>query len=313
MAKNIKKAKMLVGLLLLACLICFSIVNYQPFSTIAQEVRIANREVPLKLDVFVASETGALAVSTLIEGKKDAILVDGLYFLADGKQLADWVARSGKNLKAIWITHAHPDHYFAVTQVLERFPNTPVYSIPEVVEDIRRKNDGYVKEFKAMFGDRVTDKPIVPQVFTQDHLELEGQRIEIIKAPQGDTHHTTILHIPSIKSAIVADIVYSGVHGYFLETNVADRQKWIETINQLKALNLREVIPGHKIATLDNSPSSLDAMQQYIETFNRIVKEEPTAEAAYQAIEKAYPNHKLAGFILKLSTDAVYQNGNGWR
>src|SRR6266853_152202 len=60
--------------------------------------------------------------STLISGKRDAVLVDTFITVEQAGALADWVAASGKNLTTIYATHGHGDHFFGAATVLERFP-----------------------------------------------------------------------------------------------------------------------------------------------------------------------------------------------
>jgi glyoxylase-like metal-dependent hydrolase (beta-lactamase superfamily II) len=48
---------------------------------------------------------------TLIYGERDAILVDTFLSEQHSKELADWVVESGHNLTAIYVTHAHGDHF----------------------------------------------------------------------------------------------------------------------------------------------------------------------------------------------------------
>jgi hypothetical protein len=48
--------------------------------------------------------------STLIYGKRDALLVDAFMTVEQATALADWVASKNKNLTTIYITHGHGDH-----------------------------------------------------------------------------------------------------------------------------------------------------------------------------------------------------------
>jgi len=48
--------------------------------------------------------------STLIYGKRDAVLVDAFITVEQAGALMDWVAASGKNLTTIYATHGHGDH-----------------------------------------------------------------------------------------------------------------------------------------------------------------------------------------------------------
>jgi glyoxylase-like metal-dependent hydrolase (beta-lactamase superfamily II) len=60
--------------------------------------------------------------STLIYGKRDAVLVDALLTVQQANALVEWVAASGKNLTTIYATHGHGDHFFGAGTVLARFP-----------------------------------------------------------------------------------------------------------------------------------------------------------------------------------------------
>src|SRR5260370_11578420 len=61
--------------------------------------------------------------STLISGKRDAVLVDTAITIDQNQKLADWIAASGKNLTTIYATHGHGDHFFWVNTIQKRFPN----------------------------------------------------------------------------------------------------------------------------------------------------------------------------------------------
>src|SRR5712692_5484654 len=60
--------------------------------------------------------------STLIYGKRDAVLVDTFITIDQAEVLVDWVKTSGKNLTTIYITHGHADHFFGIGALLDLFP-----------------------------------------------------------------------------------------------------------------------------------------------------------------------------------------------
>jgi glyoxylase-like metal-dependent hydrolase (beta-lactamase superfamily II) len=81
----------------------------------------------LHWDVFIGSQIPAITndlppgvsemkwspiSSTLISGKRDAVLVDTAITVEQNQKLAEWIAASGKNLTTIYATHGHGDHFF---------------------------------------------------------------------------------------------------------------------------------------------------------------------------------------------------------
>src|SRR5206468_3907351 len=71
--------------------------------------------------------------STLIFGKRDAVLLDTLMTVEQANALTDWVAAHSKNLTAIYVTHGHGDHFFGAATVLERFPSARFVATREVI------------------------------------------------------------------------------------------------------------------------------------------------------------------------------------
>src|ERR1700722_5093924 len=72
--------------------------------------------------------------STLIFGEYDAVLVDAMGTVAGAKALADWVALHNRNLETIYITHAHFDHFYGLSILLDRFPGARAIAAPKTVK-----------------------------------------------------------------------------------------------------------------------------------------------------------------------------------
>jgi glyoxylase-like metal-dependent hydrolase (beta-lactamase superfamily II) len=71
--------------------------------------------------------------STLIFGEYDAVLVDAMGTVAEAEALAAWVALHNRNLETIYITHAHFDHFYGLSILLDRFPGARAIATPEAV------------------------------------------------------------------------------------------------------------------------------------------------------------------------------------
>src|SRR5262245_62338324 len=64
---------------------------------------------------------GSPVASTLIYGSRDAVLTDPAFTIDQARALGDWVARKGRKVTDIFITHGHGDHWFAAGLLAERF------------------------------------------------------------------------------------------------------------------------------------------------------------------------------------------------
>jgi glyoxylase-like metal-dependent hydrolase (beta-lactamase superfamily II) len=71
--------------------------------------------------------------STLIFGDNDAVLVDAMTTVAEAQALADWIALHNRNLETIYITHAHFDHFYGLSILLDRFPGARAIATPKTV------------------------------------------------------------------------------------------------------------------------------------------------------------------------------------
>src|SRR5258708_39796713 len=115
---------------------------------------LRTRDIPLNWDVFVTPGIPVVTSdlppgtrqgmwspisSTLIYGKRDAVLVDLPVTVEQAGALVGWVEASGKNLTTIYATHGHGDHFFGAGTVLERFPRARFVATPDVVKIMRQQ------------------------------------------------------------------------------------------------------------------------------------------------------------------------------
>ena len=113
--------------------------------------------------------------STLIYGKRDAVLVDAFMTVKQADALVDWVAASGKNLTTIYITHGHGDHWFGNGALLERFPNARAVARPDVVRVMRQQASPEFLDriWKAGFPGQIPDRLVIAEELKGDVIDLE--------------------------------------------------------------------------------------------------------------------------------------------
>jgi hypothetical protein len=100
----------------------------------------------------------------------------------------------------------------------------------------------------------------------------------VIDIGQGDTEHSTILHVPSIAAVVGGDIVYNQVHMMTAETDDRSREDWISSLDQIAALDPRIVVSGHKRVGAPDDPKTIGESQQYLRGFSRVVGDEETVD-----------------------------------
>src|ERR1700726_128104 len=171
--------------------------------------------------------------STLIRGERDAVLVDTFLTIEQSQTLLSWVVASGKNLTAIYITHAHGDHFFGLAPLLERFPHARAVAKAEVVKAMHQQlSPASVDDFwRRLFPGQIPDRLLVAEPLEDRELGLEGPKLAAVNAGRTDTAHSTCLHVPSIGLIVGGDVVYNGIHPYLAETDTGSRLEWISTLD----------------------------------------------------------------------------------
>jgi glyoxylase-like metal-dependent hydrolase (beta-lactamase superfamily II) len=228
--------------------------------------------------------------STLIAGAEEAILVDALVTLDQVDALAAWVRGFGKRVTGVYITHGHQDHWIGLARLQEHFPGARGIATPEVVRRARFEaaDPGLSAYWKASFPGELPQTPVLPEPLPGAQFELEGQVLRAVSVGQGDTEHSTVLHVPSAAAVVGGDVVYNGVHMMTAETDEQSRGAWIASLDAVAALDPRIVVAGHKSVGAPDLPESIGASQQYLRDFSRIVNEGGGVEDIVNAMLKLH-------------------------
>src|ERR1700747_2674517 len=111
--------------------------------------------------------------STLIFGEHDAVLVDAMTTVAESEAVAHWVALHNRNLETIYITHAHFDHFYGLSVLLDRFPGARAIATPEAVSAMQTSFTPVVERLaRPLFPGQVATKLVPPLPYEQDTFTL---------------------------------------------------------------------------------------------------------------------------------------------
>jgi glyoxylase-like metal-dependent hydrolase (beta-lactamase superfamily II) len=245
--------------------------------------------------------------STLIYGMRDAVLVDTFMTVKQANALADWVAASGKNLKTIYLTHGHGDHWFGVGTILERFPNARAVATANVVKNMHQhaSPEFLEKIWKAAFPGQIPDKIVIADELKGSGIHLERHELVPVELGHTDTDYTTCLNVPSIGLVVAGDAAYNDVHLYLVESNAQTRREWISALDKIESLNPRAVIASHKRPGNEDNPKIIEETRQYIRDFDRLAETTRTAQELYDKMRELYPNRVNPEWALWSSVRAV--------
>ena len=277
------------------------------------EVIINNhRQNSLSTKVFFSDESGFSVASVIVMGQTDAALIDAQWSLSNGHRVAAEILESGKHLKTVYISHAHPDHYFGLGPIVEAFPEAKVIALPEVADTINKQMFGKIDHWKSIIGPtNVPTKAVHIEPLPNNYFELEGQRIEIIPEIMGDMKYNTVVWIPSIKTLYGSDVLFNQAHPFTCEITAEERKQWLKDIERLEKLGAEVVIPGHQKPGMPLGLSSFKFMKDYlVATEEELAKTTDTASFFY-AMALRFPDANLI-FLSNEMNAAVFKGGRDW-
>ena len=254
-----------------------------------------NRDVPPGKESLMWVANSA----TLIHGEQDAVLVDTFLTVEQCNGLADAIVATGKTLKAIYITHAHGDHFFGIKVLQDRFPNAKALATPEVVARMKLQitPDKLNSRWRKLFPNQISDVISVADPMQGDEIDLEGNKLVVARIGHTDTDETTCLHVPSIGLVVAGDAVYNGIHPFLVESNRQSRLQWIAALDRIETLKPLAVVAGHKIPANNDNPRNVEETRQYIRDFIRLNDATKTPRELYDSMLELYPDRANPGSL----------------
>lgn len=227
--------------------------------------------------------------STLVKGKRDAVLVDPSWTIDQTERLGDWIEASGKKLTTIYITHGHGDHWFGTAQLLERFPDVTVYATAGTIALMHAQVASRPEFWDKLFPGLIGETPVLAQPVPAEGFALEGHRLVPVDTGHTDTDDTTVLHVPDLGLVVAGDVVYNGVHQMLLEIGDHGLRDWLRALDTVAALEPVSIVAGHKNKQLSDDPGALAETRRYLLDAQELLETKPKPREFFDEMISRHP------------------------
>lgn len=261
--------------------------------------------------VFFSDERGFEVASVIVTGRTDAVLIDTQWTLSNAHRVIAEILETGKYLKTIYLTHAHPDHYFGLGPFAEAFAEARVVALPEVARTINNQFFGKLEHWEEVIGITNAPKKVVNiEPLSQDYIELEGHRIEILPRIMGDLRYNTVVWIPSIKTLYGSDVLFNQAHPFTCEVTAEERKQWIKDIEHFETMSAEVIIPGHQKPGMPFDSSAYSFTKDYLIATDEEITNTKDVAGFYYAMVNRFPDANL--FISNDMNANVFKGGRVW-
>ena len=257
---------------------------------------------PVKIHSYLSPADGLQVNTQMIEGPNAVVIFDSQLLLPYAGEVASYVQTLGKPVDRIILSHAHTDHWGGLQVLTERFPETRVFALGGIADQIRAGGPARLDGLRRTYGDKAASKVTVPtETITEGLQRIDGVTYDFRRFVDAESDLQLAALLPEQKVILAFDLVFSPNQHVFTGGNHFDH--WLIVLESLKALQGYDtIIIGHDTPV---DRSAIDSTMTYIKRAKEIRAASADAKTYSENLKAAFPDRQLARFV-DLSASYLY-------
>ena len=207
------------------------------------QAAIPHADAEVKIHTYASPGVGSVNTHW-IESPSGIVVIDAQRLLSQARIVLEQIARTGKPVEAVILTHAHPDHVGGLRAFLEAWPDAQVLASQSAVENMVADEGGLLALAKYWLGSDFD--VVVPQriLADQETLSVAGLTLEIRQLGPGEASSVNVAYLESHRALFAADVVFNAMTPYLAERRT---RQWLRQIEALRETfpGARTIYPGH--------------------------------------------------------------------
>jgi glyoxylase-like metal-dependent hydrolase (beta-lactamase superfamily II) len=241
---------------------------------------------------FPRNQEVAFVNAYLVETASSLIAIDSMLTVSESRAFRGELEQIGKPLRAVLLTHAHPDHYGGLTELVAG-DDVPIIA-PQGVIDVIARDDAVKEEIlRPMFGDEWAKTRTFPNTAIADGETLvfdDAAFTAIDLGPSESPHDSPWVLGEDERVVFLGDQIYGRKHCYLADGFF---REWLHNIQRL-----RRSFPENAVLYIGHggpaSAADWDWQQNYITTFVDAVS---TADWSQPEAARSSVVAQMTGFL----------------
>src|ERR1700726_3612189 len=257
---------------------------------------------PVKIHSYLSPTDGLQVNTQMIEGPNAVVIFDSQLLLPYAGEVASYVQTLGKPVDRIILSHAHTDHWGGLQVLTERFPDSRVFALDGIADQVRARGPARLDGLRRTYGDKVSTKVTVPtETITEGPQRIDGVTYDFKRFVDGESDLQLGALLPDEKVLMAFDLVFSPNQHAFTGGNHFDH--WLIVLESLKALQgYDRIVIGHANPV---DRSAIDSTTTYVKRAQEIHAASADAKTYSENLKATFPDLQQAGFV-DLSASYLY-------